>query len=405
MTAIQPIDKAFLEGALEEPIKDFTVGEGCKAGDNVAGSLKSIKITTAAGKEKHLVFKRFPEQLTHENMFVVFMKAFWREHSVYKTVFPDLEKFANSKGVNYVAPAPKYYKGHNDDQHDYLLLEDVRGDGYIMPNKLVSLTLPEVSLIFKEFAKFHAISYAYLRHEGERVFQEKDGYQFLVKDAATYEMIEASFGEILKRFYTTAADVIESRYPEGVQKMRKSLANSGKSDGTMEYLTDLEIFPTICHFDLWSNNMLIKYNEAGDPVGVKFIDFQFTQRGNILSDLHYTLYTSTTPEFRRHHLNTVLNLYFNQFQSTLDDLKVPMPWGFTRGDFIDKYEAGLRSALVRMTFAVPIQLGMITKTEATEEQQTLHSEENIRKMYEESPAALDRIEDIIREMVELKVLK
>lgn len=407
MTEIQPIDKKFLEDTLKEPITDFTVGAGCKAGDNVAGSLKSITVTASSGKQHHLIFKRFPEHMTQENAFVVFMKAFWREHSIYKIVFPKLEQFARDHGMEYTPPIPKYYSGYNDDKHDYIVMEDVRPDGYRMPDKTVSLTLEETSLILKEFARFHAVGYAFLRHEGEQVFKNVDGFQYLVQDESLKVMVETTFDAMLRQFYNVAAKALESRFPEGAAKMRKYYDAVGQLHNTMEHLTDTEIFPTLCHFDLWSNNMLIKQNEQGKSVGVKFIDFQFTQRGNIFSDLHYTLYTSTTPEFRKRNLNAVLNLYYDEFCSTLETMKIPLPWGFTRGFFIDKFMAGIGSAFVRMAFAIPLQLGMITTTEKTENDPNapLHTEEGIRKMYEDSPAAMERLEALVKEMIECKIFK
>lgn len=409
MTATQPIDKKFLENILKESVTDFKVGAGCEAGDNVAGSLKSISAKTSSGKQAHFVLKQFPENMTQENSFVVFMKAFWRENSVYKTILPKMEEFAREHGLDYIAPVPKYYKGHNDDKNDYILLQDVRPDGYKMPSKLTSLTFEETSLTLKEFARFHAIGYALLRHEGNKIFKEIDGFQYLLQDPTMKAIIEVQFAEVIKLFYNVAASLLENRFPEGAQKMRKYSETSGKLYNTMEHLTDTVVFPTLCHFDLWSNNMLLKYNEQGKPEGVKLIDFQFMQRGNIFSDLHYTLYTSTTPEFRKQHLYTVLNLYYDEFCSTLETMNIPLPWGFTRAFFIDKFEAGIGSAFVRMTFAIPLQLGTITQTQKDEEDnekvETLHTEKGVRKMYEESPAAMERLEGLVKEMIERKIFK
>lgn len=416
MTAIQPIDKKFLEEVVSDTVTDFTISPGCKVGDNVAGSLKAIAVTTKSspdGKPNyHLIFKRLPELVTTETGFVVMMKVFWREHAIYKTVFSKLVEFAKARGLDYIAPIPKYYKGYNDDKHDYILMEDVRPSGYLMPDKTISLTFEETSLVMKEFAKFHAIGYAFLRHAGNQVFQHVDGFQYLEQDPAMVEMMNVQFKMMLRMFFTEAANVLEERYPEGAEKMRKYLENNWSTNfgGTMEHLTDHVLFPTLCHFDLWSNNMMIKHDKVtGKPVGVKFIDFQFTQRGNIFIDLHYTLYTSTTPEFRKAHLGTILNIYYDNFAKTLETMKVPLPWGFTRGFFVDMFHSGIGTAFIRMTFAIPLQLGQLTVTEKKDEAeqgiQELHTPENVRKMYSESSLAMERLEALVREMIELKVFQ
>ncbi|CAL8118635.1 unnamed protein product [Orchesella dallaii] len=410
MTALQLIDTNFIEGVLNEPVKEIAIKEGCKEGDNVAGSLKAITATLASGKQKHFIFKHFPMEVTQENGFVIFMKVFWRENSVYKILFPKLEEFAKSRGFEYESPTVKYYKGYNDDKQDYILLEDARPAGYIMPDKTISLTKDQVTLIMKEFATFHAISYAFLRDQGERIFKELEGFQYFVMDEMVQELMETNFNMVLKRFYDVAIEVLEKRYPEGAEKMRKYAEKNGTPPNTVEHLTDNKYFATLVHFDLWSNNMLIKNNKQDQPTSVKFIDFQFMQRGNIFSDLLYFMYTSTTPEFRKAHLHTTLNVYYDAFQETLEKIKTPLPCGFTKGFLIDEFEAGIISAFGRMTFAVPLQLGLISKTKTKDGENLedavadMHSKESIMKIYMESPRAQERMEALAREMVENKYL-
>ncbi|CAL8118631.1 unnamed protein product [Orchesella dallaii] len=362
----------------------------------------------ASGKQKHFVFKHFPMEMTKENAFVIFTKAFWRENSIYKVIFPKLEEFAKSRGFEYEIPTPKYYKGYNDDKHDYILLEDVRPAGYIMPDKTISLTKDQVILIMKELAPFHAISYAFLRDQGERVFKEVEGFQYCFFADDIKEIMGTNFDILIQKFYDVAIEVLEKRYPEGAEKMRKYVEKNGTPPNNVEHLTDKKYFPTLAHVDLWSNNVLIKNDELGQPTSVKIIDFQFMQRGNIFTDLLYFMYTSTTPEFRKAHLHTILNVYYDAFQETLEKIKTPLPWGFTKGFLIDEFEAGIISAFGRMTFVLPIQLGSLTKTKPEDDKNSedlipdadVHSKENIMKMYMESPRAQARLEALAREMVE-----
>jgi len=107
-------------------------------------------------------------------------------------------------------------------------------------------------------------------------------------------------------------------------------------------------------------------------------------------------------------LSTVLNQYYDEFRSTLDQMKIPLPWGFTRGFFLDHFEAGIGHGFIRMTFAIPLQLGMITKTkikDGDEINEHFYTPENVKKMYEGSPAAMQRLEELVREMIERKVFK
>ncbi|CAG7829904.1 unnamed protein product, partial [Allacma fusca] len=131
--------------------------------------------------------------------------------------------------------------------------------------------------------------------------------------------------------------------------------------------TDTVLFPVLIHGDIWLNNALFKYDPEGNPTEVKFIDFQLTRRGNILEDLKYFFFTSTTPAFRKAHLYQSLDVYYNAFVGTLADIKCPVPIGLSRGFLIDQFDANQFSGYVFMGFALPMQLGNNPKISASNE--------------------------------------
>lgn len=51
--------KEFLETLLKQKVTSFSTEEGTKPGDNVAGSLLSIKVKVASGETLHLVNKTY----------------------------------------------------------------------------------------------------------------------------------------------------------------------------------------------------------------------------------------------------------------------------------------------------------------------------------------------------------
>jgi len=93
---LEKADKAFLENALKEPISSFEISDGSKPGDNIAGSLKSIKVTTLEGKTIHLVLKVAaddPEQLDYAGRFGIYDI----EACVYNQLNPRITKLMETK--------------------------------------------------------------------------------------------------------------------------------------------------------------------------------------------------------------------------------------------------------------------------------------------------------------------
>ncbi|ODN06579.1 Tyrosine phenol-lyase [Orchesella cincta] len=318
------LDKEEIEKVVGEPITDFSISSGAKKGDNVAGTLLALKVTTASGKELNLVYKGFPSHDPKQKQFVVQFGIFRTETSMYEKIFPRLKELLELRKTvkNKELPIVKYISGFNDDQNDYVCLEDMRPEGYIMQDKFNSLTLAEVSL------------------------------------------------------YETPGD-------------------------------------------------------RGTPSQLKFIDFQLSRRGNIFEDLGYFFWTSTTPEFRSQHLDQMLSFYAKSFENTMDQLDFPKPEGFSRGYVIDKFYQGMHSAYLYMPFALSLQMCDLVEAKEEQAQNGTTKKEDEKNnqngsqsgppaidfdamMKEEkrmmmirmktSPRALQRLEDLTREAVELNLL-
>jgi hypothetical protein len=62
-------------------------------------------------------------------------------------------------------PIPKFYGGNGDPSkgEEFLCMEDVRIDGYVMKDKFVCFNLEETTLVLTELARLHASSYYWIR--------------------------------------------------------------------------------------------------------------------------------------------------------------------------------------------------------------------------------------------------
>lgn len=117
-----------------------------------------------------------------------------------------------------------------------------------------------------------------------------------------------------------------------------------------------EQWAAAAHGDCWTNNMLFQYDEGGKPTTVCLVDLQCTRVCCIMTDIVYYLYTSTTTEFRKEHLEEMLKWYYTKFTEYCEILKVkPFP-GFTWDNFQRKYHRSKMLGLLFATFCLPFML-------------------------------------------------
>lgn len=77
-------------------------------------------------------------------------------------------------------------------------------------------------------------------------------------------------------------------------------------------------YNTICHNDFWMNNMMLKFDEAGLPNGIRIVDFQVTHYNSAAMDVLFFLFTSVENDVLEAELDHFLRLYFD---SLIDCLK------------------------------------------------------------------------------------
>ncbi|CAG7815519.1 unnamed protein product, partial [Allacma fusca] len=410
-------DRNFIEKLVHEPVLTFSLKEGSKAGDNIAGDLKSIEIKTKT-RDLHLIHKTFPASPVDKDR-VRNYRVFWVENQFYSSLKPDFEQLVPSS-LDYKIPTAQFYAGMNDNENDYITMEDLRPAGYKMPDKFQGLSFPEVSKVMEVLAKFHAAGYYFLRVKGEGYFDSKyplfSCNNFFLHDNRSMRPV------FIQAIYTSMCDIISELEPEMGAKVSKfaglSLTDFGTVINEIMDLTDTKMFPTIVHGDLWVNNILVK--EVEGQVDVKFVDFQMTRRGNIFDDLVYFMFTSTTAEFRRKYLQEMLSIYYENFAGFLKEVKYELPIGFSRASLIDGFSSLVIPGFVYMTFAIPMQLGIplafpevmeiqkqvmledgvVTEnvTAFTLEQRARFLREKLRRETKVSPVALKRLVEMAKEV-------
>jgi len=202
--------------------------------------------------------------------------------------------------------------------------------------------LDHVTLVVRELAKIHALSWCYKKiHKLERL---SDKYPFLnpsMMDDMMEEvqlMIGTSFETALKTlskkvgpsselvtglaaFQKNALDVAVKFWKSHTDKTEvdkyfriKPYRNNNNEEQPWEVLL---------HGDIWVNNMLFKW-ENGKPASVKLVDLQIVHEGDPTGDLAYFIYTGTDADFRKKYEDTFLQRYHDQFMEVCNAFETPI---------------------------------------------------------------------------------
>lgn len=193
-----------------------------------------------------------------------------------------------------------------------LVLEDLRDDGYVMCDEYQQLDLEHCRRVVETVAKFHASSVACYNESPK--FIEGVGEDILWADSCVLKPWVKSAAKTMLRIVNVMddceqfADLLSDR----VDQLWESVVKISKPKST-----GLNV---LNHGDLWSNNVLFRYNKAGQVEDVKFIDFQITKFASLALDLVNFIWTSANEEVRESGQSELYHAYLLVFNSTLEQV-------------------------------------------------------------------------------------
>ncbi|GJQ78459.1 hypothetical protein Trydic_g11577 [Trypoxylus dichotomus] len=206
----------------------------------------------------------------------------------YESVVPKYMEFLEEKSItDGFRNVPRYY---GSAENKILALENLRKTGYELCDKTFVGNEEHIELVFKTFAKYHAIGFAYKD-------QKPDEYQKILEGATdlmrgTSEELDEQKVEVIK---VTMQDFLKKLDP------RKDKFILGQSQYILDRLIEfgvgagIEAYanPILTQGDCWCNNMMFKYD--GDkryPLDLLLLDWQALRPGSPVLDLSYFFYTT-----------------------------------------------------------------------------------------------------------------
>lgn len=189
-------------------------------------------------------------------------------------------------------------------------------------------------MILKNLAEFHAVPLA-LKLQNPELF-EKNIKPYCACMFQTFEKIppEGTLSILNEK---------GTFQPELLQSIKISI------DEAMEYPeTFQEPFSTLIHWDMWVNNIMIKFHND-KPVHSKFVDFQLFTYDSPVKDLVFFLVTSVPLKLLQTHFDTFLELYHKHFVQNLLDLHCDIS-KFSYVHFIEEIRATLKKEIGHILF-------------------------------------------------------
>ncbi|XP_067006998.2 uncharacterized protein [Anabrus simplex] len=307
-------------GTADCEVLDVTVN---KLGGDVSGFLGEhlqAKVSVIARCEKQeLAF--FVKVIPHgdsnqkHNEFVLSSQGFPKETGLYSRVlhlYPDSE----------VAWGPRCYFT----RPDLLVLEDLIKQKFRILGRFTYLDYSHCALLLRSLAVFHAGSII-LEEKRAKISGEKYKLNELYPDLLFENLFVDDERFKFNEWYHSVVESLTSALSLLEIYGSKVDVRKINTPAFKEFL--YQIFELIkpsrkyknvlSHGDLWTNNILYKYDEEDDktPVDVRMVDFQLARYTPPAVDVMSFLHLNTTREFRKTHKYQLLSEYHTSLREEL----------------------------------------------------------------------------------------
>ncbi|XP_058818479.1 uncharacterized protein LOC131681605 [Topomyia yanbarensis] len=248
------------------------------------------------------------------------MDLFRREVHFYREILPAFYRFQKEKGISEDSDegffsAPKCYLAHCDTdkaepEAAIVLAYDESYERWDW-DKLEPINVEHAKLLMRQLGRLHAITFA-LKEQKPEVFEQFKLKDVLVPNSDLVSLMKESFDRALVTMRTRFAAEQEQiqRIKEAVFQMLTACADPVKS----------EPYCVVSHGDCWINNLIYGHDENNVATSLTFTDWQSSRYASPLLDLGYFFFLCTGAQFRKDHLDDLLQHYHSSVKDLLDRL-------------------------------------------------------------------------------------
>jgi len=337
----------------QENIKDFTfsVTSASGKGENYMGVICRIRVT---GKKENgentklsIIMKIPPQSAMLREKFPM-EPVYIKEVFVYNTMLPELcaleEKYNVPKSERF--QRVKCFKASSEQSKEYLVLQDIREEGFRMANRRETLGPKHLKLVLKSMASFHALSFVFKRDNPEtflefvnspgglKNFETLKPFMEVARQKALGGIADKAILERVDKFTANMADVVD---------MYVDPESAGQ-------------YNVLCHGDFWNNNLLFKF-EGDEPVDVRLLDWQISRYCSPITDIAYLIFTGTDYGTRKKHFKYLMNYYHQCLGQKLGYMDCDVEEAFPKAVFEEHLKKLLTYGLFMSFLLLPAVLG------------------------------------------------
>ena len=331
-------------------IQNVDIKPATANGDNYASVMSRIKVKFFGSKQiKKMEEVTFIMKYSYESdPFVAKIMSGYdvynTEMKMYEKILPQLADILQQVGdtENLFAKTLKV-----DFDKSAIIFEDLAVRNYVLANRLEGLDNVHARMVMKKLAKFHAAAAVLNRKLNGEL--EKFDHGIFNRHTRAFGVVFEYLMEICAKFALKSKE-LGIYYHDKLMKLKPYLVDYG----TRAYNSNPKHFYTLCHGDLWVNNMMMLYDSQSQNEkslkDVLLIDFQLCNWSSPAVDLHYFLHTSLEPKLQLdvhaidglvqcYHTtlaSTLKKLNYNGYIPTLHELQVQLLEGKILGKYFEK---------------------------------------------------------------------
>ncbi|XP_055638584.1 uncharacterized protein LOC129776772 [Toxorhynchites rutilus septentrionalis] len=246
---------------------------------------------------------------------------FEREVFFYREILPAFVKFQQERGIREeleggFCGVPKCYYAHceidkEDEIEAVIVLEYDESYERWDWDKLQPLDIEHAKILMATLGRLHAVSFA-MKEQLPNVFEKFNLLDKLGEETRLMTLMKESFDRALVTMKTRFASDQEkiARVKEDVFQL---LAASGHAQ-------EMELYRIISHGDCWINNHIYRHSEDHVATSVILTDWQSFRLATPLLDIGYFFFICASSEFRKNHMDSLLQHYHDALRGLLDRL-------------------------------------------------------------------------------------
>lgn len=243
---------------------------------------------------------------------------FEHEIFVYEYILPHFEKLQVEKNVrNKFKSYAGFCAASQEDCKETIILENMIVKEFQVCKRDVALDYNHALLLIKEIGRLHALSFA-IRDQYPHIFKK---ILSTLKEVEFNDqccshnrnLLHAVFPQCINSLHAIQDKIALQQY----KKLEKVFFE--KTQKSVDRKSS-EPYAVVTHCDVWTSNLLYKYNELNLPSEVCLVDWQLVKISSPVSDISQIMFVCIDKETRDKHYQELINEYYTSFSSFLREL-------------------------------------------------------------------------------------